>query len=102
MARCPSLPRWDREITSIGVNGPTLTIVATNGPANAQYVLMESTNVLRPLPWTPVLTNTFNNSGVLNLSTNVISPGIPDEYLYFAGAVMNIKRMENGHGVHAD
>ena len=67
------------KITSIAVNGKTLTIMA-NGSANEPYVLMESTNLLRPLPWTPVLTNTFNNSGVLNLSTNVVNLNTPDEY----------------------
>ncbi|HTV39651.1 MAG TPA: autotransporter-associated beta strand repeat-containing protein [Candidatus Sulfotelmatobacter sp.] len=67
------------KITSITVNGSTLTITA-NGSANEQYVLMESTNVLTPLPWAPVLTNTFNNSGVLNLSTNIINPNTPEEY----------------------
>jgi hypothetical protein len=67
-------------IVSIGVNGMTLTIMATNGPANTSYVLMETTNLLTPLPWIPVLTNTFNNNGVLNLSTNIINPNTPDEY----------------------
>ncbi|HUA65619.1 MAG TPA: autotransporter-associated beta strand repeat-containing protein [Alphaproteobacteria bacterium] len=67
-------------ITSIAVHGTTLTIVATNAPANAQYVLMESTNVTKPLPWTPVFTNNFNSLGALNLSTNVINPNIPYEY----------------------
>jgi fibronectin-binding autotransporter adhesin len=67
-------------ISHIAVSGTTLTIVANNGPANAQYVLMESTNLLTPLPWTPVLTNNFNNSGVLNLSTNIINPGVPYEF----------------------
>ncbi|HEV2454295.1 MAG TPA: autotransporter-associated beta strand repeat-containing protein [Verrucomicrobiae bacterium] len=68
------------KITSIMVNGTTLTIVGNNGPANTPYVLMESTNLLQPLPWTPVLTNSFNNSGGLNLSTNVVNPNTPDEY----------------------
>jgi hypothetical protein len=68
------------KITSIAVKGSTLTIAATNGPDNAPYVLMGSTNLLTPLPWTPLLTNSFNNSGVLNLSTNIINPNTPDEY----------------------
>jgi hypothetical protein len=68
------------KITSIAVKGTTLTIVATNGPANGQFVLMDSTNLLRPLPWTPVLTNNFGNNGVLNLSTNIIQANTPDEY----------------------
>jgi fibronectin-binding autotransporter adhesin len=68
------------KITSIAVSGTTLTIKANNGQANAQYVLMESTNLLTPLPWTPVLTNSFDNSGDINMSTNIINPSIPDEY----------------------
>ncbi len=67
-------------INSIAVHGTTLTIVASGAPANAQYVLMESTNVTKPLPWTPVFTNNFNGVGALNLSTNVINPNIPYEY----------------------
>ncbi|MGH7943191.1 MAG: beta strand repeat-containing protein, partial [Limisphaerales bacterium] len=67
-------------ISSISVNGPTLTIVANNGPANAAFVLMETTNILTPLPWTPVLTNSFDGSGGLDLSTNIISPNVPVEF----------------------
>ncbi|HEV2319756.1 MAG TPA: autotransporter-associated beta strand repeat-containing protein, partial [Verrucomicrobiae bacterium] len=67
-------------ITSIAVSGTTLTIKANNGQANTQYVLMESTNLLTPLPWTPVLTNSFDNNGDINMSTNIINPSIPDEY----------------------
>lgn len=68
------------KITSIAVNGTTLTIMANNGPANGQFILMESTNLLTPLPWTPVLTNNFGNTGTLNLSTNIIRANTPDEY----------------------
>ena len=66
------------KITSIAASGKTLTIKAS-GSGNEQFVLMESTNLLSPLPWTPVLTNTFNN-GALNLSTNIINTNTPDEY----------------------
>jgi hypothetical protein len=62
-------------ITSIGVNGSTLTIHATNGSTNGTYYLLSSPNVALPLnQWTPVLTNTFDGSGNLNLSTNIINP----------------------------
>jgi uncharacterized repeat protein (TIGR03806 family) len=62
-------------ITSIGMNGPTLTIHATNGSTNGTYYLLSSPNVALPLnQWTPVLTNTFDGSGNLNLSTNIINP----------------------------
>lgn len=62
-------------ITGIGLSGMTLTITATNGADNGTYVLLESTNVALPLTnWVPVLTNTFDGSGNLNLSTNIVSP----------------------------
>jgi len=68
-------------ITGIAVSGTTLTIVATNGPANGQFVMLESTNVALPLgQWTRVLTNSFNASGDLNLSTNIVSPNNPREF----------------------
>jgi hypothetical protein len=68
-------------ITSIGVSGTTLTMTATNGPANGSYVLLQSTNVAAPVAqWTPVLTNSFDGNGNLTLSTNVISPGNPRKF----------------------
>ena len=67
-------------IISVSVNGTTLTLVATNGGVNAQYVLMGSTNLLTPLPWTPVLTNNFSATGTINLTTNILIPGIPVEF----------------------
>lgn len=67
-------------ITHIAISGPTLTLTATNGLANSQYVLMESTNLLTPLPWAPVLTNSFNTNGVLNLSTNIVNTNAPEMY----------------------
>lgn len=63
-------------ITGISLNGTTLTVTATNGADNESFVLLESTNVALPLSqWTPVLTNNYDGSGNLNLSTNVINPG---------------------------
>jgi autotransporter-associated beta strand protein len=68
-------------ITSISVTGTTLNISATNGAANGVFELLESTNLTLPLgQWQPVLTNTFNGSGVLNLSTNIVKPNVPDEF----------------------
>jgi fibronectin-binding autotransporter adhesin len=68
-------------ITSIKVSGATLTITATNGADGGQFVLLESTNLMLPVSqWTPVLTNNFDGSGDLNLSTNVINSGIPQEF----------------------
>jgi len=68
-------------ITGISVSGTTLTMTATNGAVSGQYVLLESTNLLLPLnQWTPVLTNDFDGSGDLNLSTNIINPNTPLEF----------------------
>ncbi|HTV39091.1 MAG TPA: hypothetical protein VMF08_00840 [Candidatus Sulfotelmatobacter sp.] len=71
--------------TSISVNGSTLNLAATNfvsgGVVNSTFVLLENTNLLTPVSqWTPVLTNTFNVSGLLNLSTNVVQPAVPQEF----------------------
>jgi autotransporter-associated beta strand protein len=65
-------------ITGISLNGATLTLTATNGPVNGQFTLIGSTNLLLPASqWAPILTNTFDGSGNLNLSTNIISPSNP-------------------------
>lgn len=68
-------------ITGIAVSGPTLTLTAMNGPANGTFVLLKSTDLTLGLSqWTPVLTNSFDANGVLNLSTNVVDPGTPREF----------------------
>ena len=68
-------------ITSFGISGMTLTLTATNGVGNGTYILLQSTNVALPLSqWIPVLTNTFDGSGNLNLSTNIITPGAQQQF----------------------
>jgi autotransporter-associated beta strand protein len=68
-------------ITGISINGTTLTITATNGESGAQFILLGSTNLLLPInQWTPMLTNKFNGSGNLNLSTNIVNPSVPKEF----------------------
>jgi fibronectin-binding autotransporter adhesin len=68
-------------ITSIGLSGTTLTLTATNGIPNGQYILLGSSNVASPLlQWTPVLTNAYDSNGSINLSTNVVNPGIPLQF----------------------
>lgn len=68
-------------ITGVHISGTTLTITATNGNANGNYVLLESTNVNLPLAnWITVLTNQFDGNGNVNLSTNIINPAIPQQY----------------------
>ncbi len=73
-------PATGPKITGIAVSGTTLTIMATNGADNGQYVLMETTNLLAPIVWTPVLTNNFGANGTISLTTNVINPGVPVEF----------------------
>ena len=68
-------------ITHIGVSGTTLTLTATNGQDGGQFILLGTTNLTKPInQWTPVLTNVFDGSGNLNLSTNIINPAIPQEF----------------------
>jgi autotransporter-associated beta strand protein len=68
-------------ITSVHVSATTLTITATNGAFNGPYVLLQSTNVALPRSqWIPVMTNSFDANGNLNLSTNIVNPGVPAEF----------------------
>ncbi|HEX7654095.1 MAG TPA: autotransporter-associated beta strand repeat-containing protein, partial [Verrucomicrobiae bacterium] len=68
-------------ITSIGLSGTTLSLTATNGLAGGQFVLLASTNLAKPFnQWTPLLTNTFNGSGNVNLSTNILSAGLRQQF----------------------
>jgi autotransporter-associated beta strand protein len=68
-------------ITAISVSGTTLNLSATNGANGGQFVLLGSTNVLLPFSqWTPILTNNFDGSGNLNLSTNIINPAVPLQF----------------------
>jgi hypothetical protein len=68
-------------ITSIGINGMTLNLTANNGSANGNFILWQSTNIVLPFnEWTPVLTNSFDGSGNLNLSTNIIIPGTQQQF----------------------
>jgi uncharacterized repeat protein (TIGR03806 family) len=68
-------------ITSIGVNGPTLTLQGLNGPTNGLYYLLTTTDVNKPLSqWTRLLTNNFDANGKLILSTNIINPADPRKF----------------------
>jgi uncharacterized repeat protein (TIGR03803 family) len=68
-------------ITSISVSGTTLNLTATGGVPYGAYTLWESSNVATPVAdWTSAVTGTFDNNGNLNLSTNIVSPGNPDEF----------------------
>lgn len=68
-------------ITSFSLNGSTLNLAATNGAVNGTFVLLESTNLAIPrINWVPVLTNTFDANGNLNLSTNIVNRAVPREF----------------------
>jgi hypothetical protein len=68
-------------ITSFGVSGATLTLTAANGPANGPFVLLQSGDVTTPRSqWTPVLTNSFDGSGFVSLSTNVVNQSNPRQF----------------------
>lgn len=68
-------------ITGISLSGATLTLTAANGATNGEFVLLESTNVALPLAqWTPVLTNSYDANGNLNLSTNIVNRNYPQMF----------------------
>jgi autotransporter-associated beta strand protein len=68
-------------ITKIGLSGTTLSLMATNGAMGGTFVLLGSTNLAVPInQWTPVLTNSFDGSGNLNLSTNILNPNNGQEF----------------------
>ncbi|HEX4264527.1 MAG TPA: hypothetical protein VH597_09325 [Verrucomicrobiae bacterium] len=74
----PALPA---QITHVGVSGTTLTLSATNGVDGGRVVLLGTTNLVQPLSqWTPLLTNSFDANGNLNLSTNIINPAVPQQF----------------------
>jgi autotransporter-associated beta strand protein len=74
-----SVPTTPAVINRIDISGITLSLGATNANPNSQFVLLGTTN-LAQLAWKPILTNTFDNGGNLNLSTNVINPAVPQEF----------------------
>ena len=62
-------------ITSIVVSGRTLRISAKDGPANGGFTLLASADLTLPLSqWTPILTNSFDATGAMSLSTNIVDP----------------------------
>ena len=68
-------------ISSIVVNGATLTITATNGAPNGGFTLLASDDLARPLAqWRPILTNSFDANGVMSLSTNVVDSSKPQQF----------------------
>jgi hypothetical protein len=51
-----------------------------NGVANRSHVIEAATNLVTPITWTPLLTNSANSNGVLNIS-NISTSGFPKRFL---------------------
>jgi hypothetical protein len=77
-------PPASPSIQSFNLSGTTLTISGTSGTADAQYVVLASTNLTLPLAqWTPVFTNAFDASGNFASSlglTNTLSAGAGQQF----------------------
>lgn len=76
-------PSSPPRFTTISVSGTTLTISGTNGTAGGSFILLETTNLVPPIHWTPALTNSYNGNGAFSLSANIINPATPDEFFTF-------------------
>jgi hypothetical protein len=63
-------------VSSTSVSGGNFIFSGTNGQADANYVVLTTTNIATPLTnWTPVLTNSFDNTGGFHV-TNPINPAV--------------------------
>jgi hypothetical protein len=67
-------------VSSVVMAGGNLIFGGTNGTANAQYVVLSSTNVAAPLEnWTSLATNTLSANGTFAF-TNPIAADIPQQF----------------------
>jgi hypothetical protein len=72
-------------LTGVSVTGHTLHITAANGTAGSPVILLGTSNITTPLNlWTHILTNSFDGSGNLNLTTNVVNPAVPQQFYLLA------------------
>jgi len=68
------------KIASITVSGTNIIVSGSNGPPNAFYAVLASTNVTLPLSnWVSLVTNQFDSSGNFSF-TNAVLPGEPQRY----------------------
>jgi hypothetical protein len=74
-----SVPATPAVINHIGVSGITLSLGATNANPNSRFVLLGTTSLAQPA-WKPVLTNTFDGNGNVNLSANIINPAATQQF----------------------
>jgi hypothetical protein len=67
-------------ISLISLSGTALTLSGSNGLPDAFYCVLSSTNVTLPLTnWTPLGTNTFDDSGNF-LWTSTVDPTLPQQF----------------------
>jgi hypothetical protein len=65
------------------ISGARLTVNGVGGNSGTNFILYWTTNVAKPFSlWTPVLTNPFDQYGVLTY-TNVYNPALPQQYFRF-------------------
>lgn len=63
-------------VSSETISGGNFIISGTNGSAGGNYVVLTSTNIATPLTnWTPILTNSYDNTGAFH-ATNAINPAL--------------------------
>jgi uncharacterized repeat protein (TIGR03803 family) len=69
-------------IASVSLSGENLVLNGINGPSNATYYVLRSTNLLLPFSqWTPVATNTPGASGSFTISvTNTVTTRTPQRF----------------------
>ncbi len=57
-----------------------VTLNATNGAPNGQYVVLSSTNLALPSNWTPVVTNAFDAGGNMTGQIITFDPAVPQQF----------------------
>jgi hypothetical protein len=74
---------YELRLCSPVISGARPTLNGVGGVSNATFVLFRTTNVAMPLGlWTPVLTNQFDQYGVLTY-TNLYGPALRQQYFRF-------------------
>ena len=65
------------------ISGARLTVNGVGGTSGTNFILYSTTNLAKSFGlWTPVLTNSFDQFGVLTY-TNVYNPALPQQYFRF-------------------
>lgn len=61
-------------ISGVSISGGNFILSGTNGTANGNYVVLTSTNVALPLAgWTPIATNSYDNTGAFHATNKINS-----------------------------